>query len=345
MVHSYKKAFMQPPVEHVKRRRKEALYFSIAVTVVLLPALALMYAQAFGPVTKTIEPSAEFLVTPLDSTTDIARNLKEAGLIKNEWAFPLALSASGGRMNVRPGGYDLSADMNLWQITDALTDSPYLVWVDVPSGLRKEEIGERLAAALSWNEDAMRSWLSAAEAYSFGLKDGVYFPDIYLIPSDQPPSLIAERMRDRFQNQFAPYAKEAQQKGIAWNDVLTIASLIEREAAGPHDMELIAGIIWNRIEEGMPLGIDATLQYIRGAEGNWWPVPQSEDKYLESPYNTYFTSGLPPGPINNPGLLTIRAVLNPEDTNCLYYLHDPRGRIHCATTYRAHVANVDRYLR
>ncbi|MEO6536600.1 MAG: endolytic transglycosylase MltG, partial [Candidatus Paceibacterota bacterium] len=90
---------------------------------------------------------------------------------------------------------------------------------------------------------------------------------------------------------------------------------------------------------------DATLQYIKGTEGNWWPTPLSADKYLKSPFNTYQHTGLPPHPINNPSLESIAAVLNPESTNCLFYLHDASHDIHCSVTYGGQKSNVNKYLK
>ena len=95
----------------------------------------------------------------------------------------------------------------------------------------------------------------------------------------------------------------------------------------------------------MLLQADATLQYLRGTEGDWWPQPDVEDKDDESLYNTYEHKGLPPAPIATPSLASIEAVLDPQATKCLYYLHDAYGRIHCSTNYEAHKANVNRYLR
>jgi UPF0755 protein len=126
--------------------------------------------------------------------------------------------------------------------------------------------------------------------------------------------------------------------------VLTLASIVDRESA-KDDKALVAGILWNRLDVGMKLQADATLQYVKGKEGNWWPQPLSEDKYLDSPFNTYQHTGLPPHPINNPSMDSIDAVLNPVDTDCLYYLHDTDHQIHCSVTYAGQVDNVNRYLR
>ena len=112
-------------------------------------------------------------------------------------------------------------------------------------------------------------------------------------------------------------------------------------------MPLIAGILWNRLDQNKQLEIDATVQYARGkTEAGWWsPIKGSETRSLESPFNTYLNKGLPPHPISNPGMDAIDAVLKPEETDCLYYLHDSEGVIHCSTSFAEHELNIDRYLR
>lgn len=127
---------------------------------------------------------------------------------------------------------------------------------------------------------------------------------------------------------------------------LTIASIIQREAAGKSDMKLISGIIWNRLFSGMKLQIDATLQYAKGNEDDgWWKTVKSKDKYIDSPYNTYLYKDLPPSAIANPGLAALDAAYNPEKTSCMYYLHDKKRKIHCSKTYEEHKRNINRYLR
>jgi UPF0755 protein len=172
----------------------------------------------------------------------------------------------------------------------------------------------------------------------------VYYPDTYLIPSDQSPSQIAARMRGRFTDVFAPYSAAMQKQGLSLNEVLTLASIVDREA-GKNDKPLVAGILWNRIHKKMLLQADATLQYVRGTEGLWWPTPRSADKYIDSPFNTYKYVGLPPHPINNPSLDSIDAVLHPDKTNCLYYLHGNDHQIHCSVTYAGQKTNVKKYLQ
>ncbi len=324
------------------RSLRVTLYIGAIVTLLILGGL-ISYAHAFGPVGSDLT-SKEFVITPNDSMNDIAGRLKDSGLIKNEWAFRLAYLRAAAGTGVRPGGYEIAPSMDVWTVASTLAQTPYLAWVVIPPGLRKEQIGDLLAKTLSWTESEKQEWNSVATNPSPNYAEGVYYPDTYLIPSDQTPVQVAARLRERFSEAFTPYAEEAAKQNIKWTTVLTIASLIEREAAGP-DMELISGIIWNRLEKNMALQIDASLQYVKGNEGNWWPIVKSEDKYLDSPFNTYQHTGLPPHPISNPPLAAIEAALNPSVTKCLYYLHDNHGLIHCSPNYAGQLANVNKYLK
>ena len=108
-------------------------------------------------------------------------------------------------------------------------------------------------------------------------------------------------------------------------------------------MRLISGIIWNRIFKGMKLQMDATLQYVKGNEADWWPQVTPDDKNIPSPYNTYLHTDLPPTPISNASLAAITAAYNPIKTSCLFYIHDKKGNIHCSATYVGQLANIKKY--
>ena len=127
-----------------------------------------------------------------------------------------------------------------------------------------------------------------------------------------------------------------------------MASILEREAKGYEQMRQVAGVLWHRIDIGMPLQADATLQYVKGynkTEDSWWVTPLSEDKQLKSAFNTYQNPGLPPAPIANPGIDSIKAALNPIPTTYNFYIHDRQGILHFATTLEEHNQNVQKYLR
>ena len=220
-----------------------------------------------------------------------------------------------------------------------INSKPDLVWVTWSSCLRKEQIGEILAEGLGWNSKELDKW----NKLDF---EGVYYPDTYLIPIDESGEQVAKRLINRFNEKFAPLADKYVEANIRWVTGLKIASLISREAAGRSDMKLISGIIWNRLDKGMPLQIDATMQYTLGknSEGKWWGSINIKEKQNDSPYNSYLHKGLPPTPICSPNIDYIDAALNPEETDCLFYLHDNFKQIHCAVTYEDHLENIKKYL-
>jgi len=291
-------------------------------------------------------PATERFIIPTTSTTtdNVANILFEQGFIKDKIAFTLAFSAKGG--GITPGGYKLSKEMSVSQVVDALNKKPDLRWVLIPPGLRKEEIASLLAKTLEWSAAEKQKWITTDTATKPGYIEGTYFPDSYLIPIDELPLNVANRITSKFDEKFAPYLPQFNSQNIKWTTGLTFASIVQREAANSADMPLIAGILWNRLNTGMPLQVDATLQYVRGDVGNgWWAPISVADKQLVSPYNTYKNKGLPPHPISNPGIAAIKATLSPTETDCLYYLHDKDRVTHCAVTYEEHLANIEKYLK
>lgn len=288
------------------------------------------------------ETETERFVVPLNSNESVAALLKSGGFIKNTLVFNLASVLRG---QAEPGAYRIAKSQTLWQIASTLSKEPYMKWVVIPEGLRKEEIAELLAQTLGWPEEEKEKWVKVYTAMDFDYTEGVYFPDTYLIPTSEAPLDVAKRLQAKFEEKFAPLAEEAVAENIKWTTLLKLASLVQREANGREDMPLIAGILWNRLLQNMRLEVDATLQYARGDTGSgWWAPITLSDKQLDSPYNSYKNEGLPPHPIANPGLTAIEAALRPASTSCLFYLHDRAGEIHCADTYEEHQRNIEEYL-
>ncbi|HEX5774335.1 MAG TPA: endolytic transglycosylase MltG [Candidatus Paceibacterota bacterium] len=325
-----------------RRRIQRRLILIGAGALVVLVLLLLLYARLFGPM-RDYAAMEEFIVNPDTPVSEVAEGLKENYFIRSTLAFRIAFALTG-EDEIIEGGYSISRSQDMWTIAEAFARPPYLTWVIVPPGLRKEEIANILARKLKWTDEQKEEWVRVDTAPSPTQTEGVYFGDTYLIASDQPTAQVAKRLRGRFEEVFAPYAARATARGLSWNEVITLASLIERES-GKKDKALVSGILHNRLDIGMALQVDATLQYIRGEEGNWWPAPRPEDKQLDSPFNTYKHAGLPPHAIANPSLDSIIAALEPEATDCLYYLHGSDGLIHCSETYAGQKANVNRYLR
>jgi len=311
------------------------------IVVLLILCYFLLFAAPNG------NAEAERFVVPLDSgRSQTIQSLADGGFIKSSFGFNIALILRGKFGAIAPGGYKISKSQNAPQIAGVLTGEPYMKWTIIPEGLRKEQIATQLTQALDWSNQTKNDFLNFYSSIGPDYKEGVYFPDTYLLPKDETGSHIAKRFIDKFNEKFQPYAGQFSKENIKWTTAVKIASLVQREAAGEGDMPLIAGIIWNRLLQGMPLAVDATIQYAKGGTDDdyWTPLTKGDTK-MNSPYNTYLHRGLPPTPIANPGLPAILAVLNPTKTNCLYYLHDPSGTIHCAATYAEHQKNIEKYLK
>jgi UPF0755 protein len=152
-------------------------------------------------------------------------------------------------------------------------------------------------------------------------------------------------MKNKFNEKVTDLFEEAVEKNIRNDTLIVLASLVQREAADEEEMPIIAGVIWNRWLNDMKFEIDATVQYVLGGPGDWWPKIKPEDYKADSPYNTYLHEGRPPTPICNPGLAAIDAVIHSEDSEYLYYLHDEEGQIHLAKTYEEHLENIEKYLK
>lgn len=227
------------------------------------------------------------------------------------------------------------------------TDDPNLVSLNIVEGWRKEQIAEAFQKKLGWTDEERYGFAEMLQC-TFETSEGKLFPTVYTVPKDARPEDVKALMEQLFEASVSATTTDAtiaSSTPLNMDKVLVVASLIQREAASKKDMNIISGVIWNRVLSDMSLGIDATLQYAKGTEENWWPKVLPEDKDIESPFNTYTNKGLPPHPIANPGIAAIAAAINPADTSCLYYLHDRYGRIHCSDTYAGHKQNINLYLR
>ncbi len=226
--------------------------------------------------------------------------------------------------------------------------NPSVRIVAVAQGERKEQIADNLATNFGWDELQKDAFLGtplalAPSSDNSSNLEGHYFPNTYLIDKNATPADVTNIMIEKFQTATANIKKSKTTKIISPDTALKIASIIQRESGGKSDMNLISGIIWNRLFAGMKLQMDATLQYAKGNETNWWPQVNPSDKKIDSPYNTYIYADLPPTPISNPGLAAITAAYNPAKTTCLFYLHDKNGVIHCSATYAGHLKNIQKY--
>lgn len=329
----------------MKYKNIKIFLFAFFFLSVFLYGVNVSYVRAeTNTVTSTAIVAPDKFVVPLTLTQEeIVQNLLDKNFIKDKDAFILAFAKKKG--DILPGAYKLTLNMSLSQVVKVLHTKPYMKWIVIPPGLRKEEIAELLVKNLGWSKAQKNKWINYTKT-KYDYIEGVYFPDTYLIPVAETPQNVAKRLVAKFNEKFSSYIVQFNNINMQWTKGLTLASIIQREASGAEDMPLIAGILLNRLNQSIPLSVDATLQYVRGNKGKgWWAPITVTDKKTISPYNTYKNAGLPPHPISNPGLDAIEAVLNPTKTDCLYYLHDKEGITHCAVTYPEHQANILKYLK
>ncbi len=222
--------------------------------------------------------------------------------------------------------------------------NPSVRIIQVQEGLRKEEIADIMATKLGWDASEKKQFVLSHLALNTKSSEGYFFPKTYMVNRDESPADVSTQMFTAFENQTGTITKTKSTKIVNEDTAVKIASIIQREAGGKNDMRLISGIIWNRLFNGMKLQMDATLQYAKGnEEDGWWPTIGPDDKNIDSPYNTYLHTSLPPYPIANPGLAALEAAYNPQKTNCLFYIHDKNRNIHCSTTYAQHLKNIAKY--
>lgn len=172
-------------------------------------------------------------------------------------------------------------------------------------------------------------------------KEGYLFPDTYFFLPNVEAREVIKMLEDNFDAKITSIQKEISASGRSLGDIITMASILEKEARKPDERRVISGILWKRIGIGMALQVDATFQYINGK--NTFELTL-DDLNIDSPYNTYKNKGLPEGPIANPGLDAILAALEPKKTNYLFYLHGRDGVIRYAESFEGHKANKERYL-
>lgn len=312
-------------------------FFLILVTVVGIGVLGWAMLQ---PKDSADTMRVRFVVAKGDSINSVARKLEEQGLVRSSLA--VRLYAKGvPDLILKPGTYELSPSMTPQEMVHVLAKDTPDVWVTLVEGLRREEIAEKLEEVLvAFDKE---EFLALTQD-----KEGMLFPDSYLIPKEATASYVVSLLTNTFEKRYSQALAETEATDTNRQRTVILASLLEREARSEQDRKLVAGILERRLELGMPLQVDATLQYARGRDlrtNNWWAPPTATDKHINSPFNTYQHPGLPPTPICNPGLSSLKAALSPLPSDNLFYIHGTDGRMHYAKTLEEHNANIQKYLR
>ncbi|MCA9369668.1 MAG: endolytic transglycosylase MltG [Pseudomonadales bacterium] len=283
-----------------------------------------------------------FIVKKGESAASIADRLAEQGLVKNAQVFRYYARLNDLIPLFQSGSFQLSPAMDAHQLAQQLTQGTEDIWITILEGWRPEEVATYLLS-LGLPEETQTTLLTAAET-----QPQLLYPDTYLIPRQIEPATLKSLLENTYQTKIVDqYESEITASSHSLEELVAMASLVQREARDPEDMRKVAGILWKRIEIDMPLQVDATLQYARGqdAQGAWWSPPLAIDKELDSPFNTYVNVGLPPHAISNFGQAAFSAALNPILGDDLFYIHAPDGTMYYAQTYDEHLQLVNRYLR
>ena len=306
------------------------IYFIIWSLVSLCIALFLFFLGSAA--TNLSYHSVEIL--PGTGFKEIARLLKSQRIIVSKNTFLIYGILSGSAHQLKPGNYLLSAGSSTPAIVLSLTRGPKIDReITFPEGVTLKDIDMMLASAGILPPGALLKFpiKSVAAQYNF-LKysesfEGFLFPDTYRFFINSNTEQVAQKFLDNFEKKALPFLTNDQRPTT--NDILIIASLLEKEAPEFRDRQIIAGILYKRLEFGIGLHVDATITYAKCA-GTFLtckdPKVYRKDLDFQSRYNTYLYNGLPPGPIGNPGLEAIMAALNPIKSEYLYYLSDPRTK-------------------
>ncbi len=272
------------------------------------------------------------------SLGEVSSTLKEKRVIRSQATFELCMSLIGGDKHVVAGDYlfktPLGACSVASRITKGISGVPS-VRATIPEGTSNQGVANILTPLLS-KFDA-KIFLERARE-----QEGYLFPDTYFFSASAGADDVIKIMRDEFQKKIDPWEPIIKETKHSLRDIVIMASIIEKEAKTEEDQALVSGILWKRIEQGIPLQVDAPFYYLLGKTSS--ELTQS-DLAIKSAYNTYKNKGLPAGPIGNPGISAIRAAVHPKNSSYFYYLSDKQGIMHYAKTFEEHKANKEKYLR
>jgi len=332
--------------------------YIFAITCVVVLVLVANYVVAYfgnAPIDKKNQEEVTVDINSGSGVKKIASILHEKGLVRSEWGFVVRAYVLGAKDKLKAGQYNFAknesgADMIKRMIAGDIL--PRDNKVTIPEGLTLKEIAQRLEQAeivsasdfvANAKVEKFRSRYDFLAGVPDGSLEGYLFPDTYKFFKNTPVDEVIDRMLQRFDEQFKIASQST--PGLQTHklhEVVTMASIIEREVKTPEDRRIVSGILWSRIENSVAIAADATTRYLLN---NWNKQLTVSDLKIDSPYNTRNHLGLPPGPIGNPGLDTLKAAMDPKETDYFYYLSASDGKTILSKTLDEHNSNVQKYLR
>jgi UPF0755 protein len=277
-------------------------------------------------------------IPPGTGVRAITEILHEAGVVRSDTFLYLVIILRHDPTTLKASTYVFENPQDVYTVARTLMTGDFgadLLSFTHLEGESVADVATRAAAVLS--DFSASEFIAIATPH-----EGKLFPDTYRIPKDFSEQALYEKMRATYEAKLAPLRPQIEASGLTEYEVITLASIIEREANSPDSMKRVAGILRNRLDEGMYLQVDASIEYELDK-----PLAEltPEDLTNDTPYNTYTNPGLPPTPIGNPGLTSIMAVLEPIESDYFFYITDETGTFHYARTFDEHRINIARYLR
>ena len=304
---------------------KKFVLFSLVICVIAVISGYIYISSNLRPVSTSTE-IRQFVINPGDSASTIAVRLQKNSLIRNKNVFMLMAYYLKLNSQLQSGLFKLSPSMSAIEVAKELSNGgSHDYWLKIIDGQRIAEIEPTFDSSL----------------------EGYIYPDSYLIPKDYSDEQILSIISSNFNKKYEQAAKDSISK-LSKEEVVILASLIEREARTLESKKMVSGILQNRLEANMALQVDATAQYIRDTRQKpqkYWLPAKKNDLDAVSPYNTYLHPGLPPGPICNPGYDSLYAALHPTESDYVYYITGNDNKMHYAKTLDEHNKNIDLYLR
>lgn len=319
----------------------------IFLTIAVLIFIIVFWGQIRRPLSNSAEIKI-FKVEKGQSAKTIALNLERAGFIDDPFIFRLYVFLALGQYALKSGNYELSSAMSIRDMADTIIiGATNEVLITIPEGFTLRQVEDRLIAAKIAKKGEITNFqfvtappilLGKPKTVSI---EGYLFPDTYRFFKDATPSNIISKMVSNLDSKLTSELKLAiKNSDYSVFQILTMASLIEKEVKSDADRKIVSGILWKRLESGVPLQIDATLVYITGRQEIF-----DADKKINSPYNTYYYRGLPKGPIANPGISAIKAAISPESSRYWYYLSAEGGATIFSENLEEHNRNKVIYLK
>ncbi len=347
--------FSSYPTQKEKRSlisKRNILMFLCAFIVLILAAAGLagsyVHAAIYDPASKSGQ-TVHFTVAQGEGTRQISEKLERQKLIKSSLVFIGYLKFKDKGAKIQVGDYALKKNMTMLQVIDMLTGGDVITTkITIPEGWTDTQIENELIKKGVTTDAGFKNAISQKYNYSFlkenpaGDLQGFLYPDTYLLSSKPTAKEAITKMLDEFKQKADPVIRaKLSSQSLTYYQILTLASIVEREVQSNTDKKIVAGIFLNRLNSDMPLGSDATIQFILGSNKR---IFSDQDIAVDSPYNTYINKGLPPGPIANPSLESIEAVLNPTKTDYFYFFTGKDGKTYFSKTQEEHDALKAKYL-